>query len=390
MVRRCGLLVVLLSLAAHDVAAQDVRLTAQLRPRFEHRDPDFPAPPLGDVTMRARAGLVASLPEDLALRIDLQDVIIWGGTAATPGASLSAEVHQAFLDVGLFERALTLRAGRQEFVVDNQRLISNNNWGQRGRRFDGVRAIWQRDALTGGLFAMRIVESGMDTTMNAWFHGGHATLGLRARDSLTVYALYSRERGPATTDQLTTGGRAVVGVGGLALLAEAFAQLGTRRDEDIAAWLFSLGIRHAFDPVTATLAWDRYSGDDEPGDGKVRTFNRLFASNHSFHGYADIFVGAELNTGGRGLDDFMLRTQSGLGQRTKLEVNAHAFRVPADDGLTTARLGEELDAVLRHALRPGLALEGGVSFFRTGDATTEILGLGRNLTFGYLMATVQL
>lgn len=390
-----------MALPLHPVAAQDLRLTGQLRPRFEQRDPNIPAAPAGDVTMRARLGVVGVLPEELRLRVDVQDVLIWGAGAGTPGFSGSIEVHQAFLDVGALGAGVTGRIGRQEVVLGNQRLVSNNNWGQRGQRFDGVRLLRAAPpagvpaggGLAGSAFVIRTAESGIVDGPDAWFHGVHGALGIGARDTVQLYGLYNRRRDDAgDTDQFTAGGHATAGLGdlaGISLSGEAYMQLGTRAGRDVRAWMAAVAVGGDVGPGRLRVGYDHYSGDPDPLDDTARTFDRLFGSNHAFHGYADLFTNIPATTGQRGLGDLHLRTTWPLDARSELELNGHAFRAPANrpDGFT--RFGEEVDLVLRHRLRGPLTLEGGGSWFTPGPAMTALRPFPRDLWFGYLMATLQ-
>ncbi|HSJ06600.1 MAG TPA: porin [Longimicrobiales bacterium] len=380
-------LFVLLAVATPGLA-QDLRLTGQLRPRFEQRDPPVPAPPQGDVTMRARLGVIGDLAEDVGLRIELQDVLIWGATAGTPGYSAAAEVHQAFVDVRALAGGLTARLGRQEMAIGNQRLISNNNWGQRGRRFEGLRLLRPAAPFPASAFAMRMSESGSGDGVDAWFHGAQAALGLQPGDTVHFFLLYNRERGPTRTDQFTMGGHGGVTLSGIGLSVEGYLQRGERVDRSVKAWLASVGAGRRFGPGRVRLAYDHYSGDGSPDDGTTRAFDRLFGSNHGFHGYADLFTSIPANTGQRGLGDLMIRTDVRLAPRTGLEVNAHSFRAVAAVPDGSKRFGEEIDVVLRHRVRAAVTLEAGTSYFRPGPAITTVRGLDRDLFFGYLMTTV--
>jgi hypothetical protein len=381
-----GLLLALV--AVPPAAGQDLRLTGQLRPRFEQRDPNIP-PPLGDVTMRTRLGVAGTLPENIRIRLDVQDVIIWGGTAATPGFTPAAEVSQAFAEIGALGAGLTARIGRQEMSLGNQRLVSNNNWAQRPRRFDGARLLRDAATLPGNAFAMRTAESGQGTGVDAWFHGVHAVLPVQPGDSVHLFGLYNRQRGLARSDQYTAGGHGTVRAGAIGFTAEAYLQRGTRGDRSVIAHMFSLAASHAFDRVRIDAGYDRYSGDPQPGDGTARAFDRLAGSFHAYHGYADLFTDVPATTAQRGLGDAFLRTTTRVGARTDLELNGHLFHAVAPAAVQSRRFGEELDAVLRNRLRGPLTIEGGASYVRTGPALTAIRpALDRDLIFGYLMGTL--
>jgi hypothetical protein len=379
---------VLLAGSLQPADAQDVRLTGQIRPRFEQRDPAIPTAPAGDVTMRARIGAAGTLPENIRLRIDVQDVIIWGATSATPGFTPGIEVHQAFIEAGALGAGFAARLGRQELIVGNQRLVSNNNWGQRGQRYDGVRLLRSAAQLPGSGFAMRIAESGRADALDAWLHGVHTGVQLQPGDTLVLLGLYDRERGPFRTDQFTLGGHGTLTFGGLGVSAEAYLQRGTRSDRDVSAWMYAFGAQHQLHRVRLAAAWEHYSGDPDHADPTTRVFDRRHGSNHAFHGYADLFTNIPGSTAGRGLTDALASAILPLDSRSELELKGHVFRAAAADGLMSTRFGEELDVVLRHRLRAPLALEAGGSHVWAGPALSQLRGLHRNLLFGYAMATL--
>jgi hypothetical protein len=365
-------------------AQQDIRLVGQLRPRVEDRDPEFRSPTTGKASMRVRLGASVTLPEDISLRIEVQDVL--GLTAAPTAAAI--ELHQAFLDLGsLGTDALTARIGRHEMPIGNQRLLSNNNWGQRARRFDGLRLMFAGNTLRADGIVTRL-PSGTSTLDRGWLFGGHAGWARSPGDSLDVYVLHQREREAFESDQLTAGGHGRINVVGFGLLGEAYYQTGTRRDEDVGAYFFAVGLARTVGPAALLASFDHYSGDDDVGDADNHAFDRLYGSNHSWHGYADLFTNIPVDTRGRGFEDLLVLALF-AGESTDLQLDGHAFRATQERVTTSSkRFGEELDLVLRHRFRPGLTLEAGASYYRTGAAMTAAQGLNRDLVWGYGMVTL--
>ena len=379
-------------------AQQDIRLVGQLRPRVEDRDPEFRSSSTGKASMRVRLGASVTLPEDISLRIDLQEVL---GLTAVPTAA-AIELHQAFLDIGsLGTDALTARIGRHEMPIGNQRLLSNNNWGQRARRFDGLRLMFAGNTLRADGIVTRL-PSGTSTQDRGWLFGGHAALARRPGDSLDVYVLHQREREPVLlpsgqtpvveSDQLTAGGHGRLNVGPIGLLGEAYFQTGTRRDDDVLAYFFAAGAAGSVGPASLLATFDHYSGDEDLGDADKHAFDRLYGSNHSWHGYADLFTNIPVDTGERGFQDLLLRALF-AGESTDLQIDGHAFRAveavtQVPSGAQSRRFGEELDLVLRHRFRPGMTLETGASYYWTGDAMTVVRSLNRDLVWGYGMVTL--
>ena len=378
-------------------SAQEVRLTGQLRPRFEDRSPEVPSAPAGDVTMRVRVGVDGYLPEELRFRVEFQDVLVWGGASDRSGPGSGAEVHQAFVELPIPGGVARLRMGRQEMPLGNQRLVSVNNWGQRARRFDGLRLLSIVRGSSADVFSIRLADPGPSGGPDGWFHGLHIAPRVPEGDSLSLYILHDRERRESGDRVRTTfGGHAARTFGGIQWLVESWAQRGRLGTDDLSAHMVSLGARIGWGGVRVTGAWDRYSGDREPKDVPLHTFDRLFGTNHRVHGYADVFRRIPEDTGGRGLHDVHLRTQIPMGPRAELQVNAHLFRSVEGRESTIAdvgqrgsnRFGEELDLVLGYRAHPGWSIEGGASRLFAGPALEDIRRLDRNLTFVYLMATV--
>lgn len=75
-----------------------------------------------------------------------------------------------------------------------------------------------------------------------------------------------------------------------------------------------LGARLGFDVGTGgslTLWYDLLSGDADPNDGDTKVFDTMFATNHKFYGFADMFLNISVHTGGQGLQDLAVKGSQG-------------------------------------------------------------------------------
>ncbi|TVR53297.1 MAG: hypothetical protein EA421_11525 [Gemmatimonadales bacterium] len=366
---------------AAPLAAQEIQLIGELRPRHEQRSPDFPSAPAADVMMRTRLGVAMGLSESLALRVVVQDVIAFGGSGTESGWDPDPDLFVGFVEVSEFlGSGVAVRAGRQEISLGNERLVSRNNWGHRGQRFDAVRLLGGRGAVSADLFSARLAGG----SGSRWLHGAHAAIPLQADESLHLYALHNREGEESGTTHYTGGGHARVEAGGVEWILEGYLQRGERQGVSVSAYQFASGAARTFDRVRTQLLYEHYSGDDGRGD-RLGSFDRLRGSNHGFHGYADLFTSLPQNAGGRGLGDLNLSATMDLGFGTEFQLKVHRFRVVEPRDLSSGRFGEELDLVLTHRPRSGVTLEAGLSRVWAGPALEELRGLERNLTFGYAM-----
>jgi hypothetical protein len=370
---------------AAPLVAQDARLIGELRPRYEERSPDFPSAPAADVMMRTRLGVAMGLSESLAFRVVVQDVIGFGGSGADSGWDPDPDLFVGFMELSdLLGSGMAIRAGRQEISLGNERLVSRNNWGHRGQRFDAVRLLRGGGAVSADLFSARLAGSGSGAGGSQWLHGIHAAIPVQGDEPLHLYALHDRRGGGSRTAHYTGGGHARVQAGGVGWILEGYLQRGERQGRSVSAYQFASGAARTFGRVRTRLLYEHYSGEDGRGD-RLGSFDRLRGSNHGFHGYADLFTSLPQNAGGRGLGDLNLSATMDLGFGTEVQLKGHRFRAVEQEDLASGRFGEELDLVLTHRPRSGVTLEAGLSRVWTGPALEELRGLERDLTFGYVM-----
>jgi hypothetical protein len=381
------LLCAALAPAAGPVDAQEIRLSGQVRPRFEFREP---APPLDRddfVSMRTRLGLAASLPDNVAVTLQVQDVRYWGEDRSAITAPGVTELHQAFLDVSrINDRGIAARVGRQELLFGAERLIGNADWAPRARAFDGVRAtLGTTDAGTLDLFATRLADRSAAQNADAAFHGAYAILPIADGVAADLYGLYNRVR-PVRTDQATAGFRVFATRTSWSAEAETAFQFGRRTGGDVSAWMLraTAGPTWVDGRARTLLSFEHYSGST-PGDADIRVFDALFGTAHRFLGFADLFTSIPAHTAGRGIQDFALRTTLAPDPALQLIINLHSLRAASSAGLSSNRFADEVDLRAAWRWRSPLHLTGGFSWVRHGPALREIGRLDRDMSWAYLM-----
>lgn len=377
----------------HPARAQEVRFGAQVRPRYEYRDPSADG---GEafVSMRVRAGFTALLEEDVRLFVQVQDVRLWGEETSTLGdfRADNFDLHQGYAEVGGAEGpGFRLRAGRQEAVLGGERLVGAVGWTQQGRSFDGVRVTARAGWGAVDVLGFKTGEDlATDSPADAGFLGAYAVLDGPRGSAVDLYALYSREGGEPGTDEGTLGARWAGSSGVWRWRAEASYQFGERGGVDVSAYMLGVraGASRADGRGRLTLWYDLLSGDEDPTDDEVGVFNTLFATNHKFYGFADLFLNIPVHTAGRGLHDTAVK--AALDPRDDLHVglDLHAFFLAEDAGLSSGHLGEEIDLTVRYRYTPQLGVTAGLSQVFADDALGEIGRLAEDMTWVYLMLDV--
>ncbi len=128
----------------------------------------------GYVLNQTRLWADADVNEHLRMFIQLQDSRAWGSEGTTvvyaAGASDAGpensmlDLHQGYFDIRkLFDMPLTVRAGRQEIIWGDHRVLGNFVWSNVGRVFDAARFLWDTDTIHAEAIAAKVDEDGFTT-----------------------------------------------------------------------------------------------------------------------------------------------------------------------------------------------------------------------------------
>ena len=396
--RRYGLVAVVLGLAGSAGASgqESVELSGELRLRGEVERPAPVDTTDGFVLSRARLGVLAALANRASVFLQVQDARTFGEeTSTVDGSADRLDVHQAWLELvtGMGRSELSLRAGRQEIALGNERLVGPVGWSNTGRSFDaarltlaGAEAGWQVTAL-----AAVVGERGrrLQGTEPVPERSDHLLLGAYGDTRvLDVYGLFDRSATYRTwtgIDRGTLGARVELPPqSGLSAWAEGALQVGNQlldggTPQDISAYL--LGGRVNYGMPAGVLAnvgvgADYLSGDETPADDEYGAFNVMYHTGHKWYGYLDLWLDPAARTGDRGLVDMMGNVTLRLREGWPLALDVHRFSTAeerAADGASD--LGWEVDATLPITIAPNQRLQLGYSAYRNGDAM-PVLGLG--------------
>ncbi len=149
-----------------------------------------------------------------------------------------------------------------------------------------------------------------------------------------------------------------------------------------------VGLDVADDKATVTLWYDYLSGDDDPGDGETKVFDTLFATNHKFYGFADLFLNIPAHTGGLGLQDMAVKLAYRPEGPWSFGADLHSFRVAEEGSLSGAHLGEEIDLTGTYRYSSNATIQGGLSYIAQDDPWGELGRLSENMWWGYVMLNV--
>lgn len=206
------------------------------------------------------------------------------------------DIQQAFLDLSFpFDREveLTFRAGRQELVFGSARLVGTRDGPNVRRSFDGVRLTFSHPHVTLDAVATRTVrlKEGVfddEPEKDEAFWGIYGVMPLRALPDghLDFYYLgLERDGAPfeqGVADELrhSFGARLWGNPGAWDYNYEAVIQSGSFGEAGILAWTVATDTSYTFRSLAFKprigLKADIASGDSDPRDNRLGTFNALF------------------------------------------------------------------------------------------------------------------
>ncbi len=179
-----------------------VEVGFEMRWRLEFRD-NADQQPADDfdafLGQRLRVHLLFRLHPHLSAYVEGQDVWLFGAESDKVIHNLGTNLHQAYLDwkPGGSER-WELRAGRQELIYGEERLVGAFGWDNVGRSFDAARLRSRAGAWTSDFFWARLVDvrrAGLPHRPgNQDLYGGYFTRAKKDSPGRTeLYALYLRD-----------------------------------------------------------------------------------------------------------------------------------------------------------------------------------------------------
>jgi hypothetical protein len=361
---------------------------------------------------RLRFNTTVKPSQDLSFQVQIQDARVGRKTVGATGTPFKAplDVRMAFADIGRTTGRYTLRAGRQEFVFGEQRLLGHVSWLNAARTFDAARLTvrtkgFQVDALAGSV--VRILDGEFDKSGNGNRFGGlyGSTAKLVPGATVEPYVLYRADRQLRTEagafgnlSQVTIGARWVGKLpAGYEYGVETAVQRGSLGADSLSAWGGHYQIRTPAGPrgFRFVSEYNYATGDENPADGKRGAFDNLYPTPHDKYGLAD-------QVGWRNIHHIREGIELTPAKGWPVLVNVHAWwlaerkdglytagsallaRVPA--GATSRHVGEELDLQLTRAVTPQLQLAFGYAHIFTG-AFLKSATPGASYSHAYVMAT---
>ncbi|WP_347175000.1 alginate export family protein [Polaribacter uvawellassae] len=401
----------MITIFALPLSAQQVHLSGELRPRYENKHGYQSLLKLGEegssfISQRTRLNLNYQ-QDNFKVRISLQNVRVWGDVGTLSAQDKSSSFHEAWTEFSV-ANYFDLKLGRQEIIYDDSRIFGNVGWAQQGRSHDAIIAKFKTSdngkldigfALNNdsqaGVKTIYSNVAGYKTFQYVWYNTKINNFGIsilalnNGIEHLDVNneadVSYSQTFGPRITYKKKS----------LSIDAAAYLQSGKVKTTPISASYYSANINvKTTKEFNLGLGFEYLSGKDtNDSSTDLKSFNPIFGTNHKFNGWMDYFyVGNHINS--VGLIDIHA-TVSYTKDKFSAKLVPHIFKSAADiyNGTTkmNSSLGTEIDFTLGYKIADNIQFSAGYSQM-FGTTSLEALKGGlsnKNNSWTWFMLTFK-
>jgi len=386
-----------------------VKIGGELRPRTElsHGYKSLASPSQDAsifTTQRTRIN-VNLASELLTSKVVLQDVRLWGSQPQLVGnENFAVSVHEAWAEAALFEN-VSIKAGRQELVYDDSRILGNVGWAQQGRSHDIALLKFKSEVEAHLGFAFHQNSN----RTNSDFDGADAYKNMqflwvnKKMDKVAVSLLalnngvvLAGDEGQETVFSQTIGTHVKYKASdALNFAFNAYYQGGNvvfnGASTALAAYNILAEANYKPGKIKWTFGYELLSGNDVTDASKLQSFTPLYGTNHKFNGFMDYFyVGNHMHN--LGLADIYLKGTY-VAEKSSTSAHVHLFNPGTSKGqMNSGPLGLEIDCSYAYAISKVTKLSLGYSHLLATDQMVALKGGTANQThnWAYIMFTFKM
>lgn len=339
--------------------------------------------------------------------VSIQDSRTWGDenqSSSQPALS----VNQLWIDIPI-NKKISIKAGKQELVYDDQRLLGNMDWSNVSRSHDAFLIKYADSSKklffhigaafnnTGEpLFELKYPFKNYRYLNFAWVkkQSGNHTLSFLEIINTLNSATTTSEKIKTT---ITFGPVYNFESKKLKAIIGAYYQTGkTALNENVTAYMLNVYAEKGINKYLLTGAgFDMLSGNNNNTPAHTtHSFSTLYATNHKFYGGMDYFINIPADTKQRGLLDPYFRVSL---QKNKVKgtIDFHHFLLahklsPLNDDQKQSP-GDELGLLLDYKFNPIINCQVGYAMMFS-NSTMELLKSGNSRNFNnwfYVMLKVS-
>lgn len=404
------LIIAMLLLSSYAIA--QVKVDAELRPRFEYRHGYktlFPDNADAAAFVSQRTRLNASYTDKkLEFYLSVQDIRVWGDVPQLNSSDKNGlGVHQAWGEMRFTPR-FVVKLGRQVIIYDDQRIFGGVGWAQQARSHDVALLKFKKNdfSLHLGAGFNQDGESLTETTLNTntykamqyvWLNNKWDSFGasfLLLNNGMQFIDNFDAANNETRYSQ-TLGMHLNYDKNNFGIAANLYYQMGKDvADNDLSAYLLGAEANYKINPKwKLTLGAELQSGNDNgaPSSGDNKAFTPLYGTNHKFNGHMDYFyVGNHGNN--VGLLNLYLGTSIKTSDKTDFSLRVHNFNAAAEmAGNTSKQLGTEADLAFGYKFSDAVNIQAGYSQMFASEGMQNLKNnFDDNMNnWGWVMVTIK-
>lgn len=348
--------------------------------------------------LRGDIGARISLPKNIDMVVNLQSYGLYTRSLGPLDPDMS--LYEAYVDMKSLDRAgrMGLKIGRMSIGKYGTELLVGDDDFIKGRSFESVRYTYRNARWKSDNMWVQLYQAAPDTVNFDWNHpiflGTFNTFMISEGFNIDVNL-------PYLIDQYNSGFRTSVlmpdvrlfgNSGNLRYSAEMIYQTGLTRgvvaDEKLGnvnayAMEAGLGYYTSDDKFGIDVSYYRASGDDDPTDADINSYNVLWQNEHRRFGYIDAFKGSNLQAATLHLN-WRIKDELDLGVHgvyasvlEQVDRSTAVATLPSLQNLGTesTALGIGGDLYLNYYLSQQVNVQLSASLFSPGEYFTAVNGI---------------
>jgi|GEM_PF-251040 len=396
--------------------------------RYGYRSiPDTSKDPAFFVTQRTRFGFNYK-KEQFEMQVIVQDARVWGDQSIYSSTSLSGDLasidlKEGWLNIDL-NQSVSMKIGRQEWVVDDERLFSKRDWPTTGLSYDGLLLNYK-------------LKKFQTTTALSWNNKDENVFGNDYRYFTTSY-LFDTNTMTIKTQMKEVPGKiqtlnflhfkselsAKINISGIFVLSgwqktgspkglllketagtffsyksknlltelSFYYQFGkSSENKNVSAWCATASLSNSLGNFKFGAGIDYLSGNDAQNTSAsyVNTehlFDLLYGNRHRYYGHLDYFSNLDKGTRKGGLIDTYLKIGYSKNKKHDISADVHYFFLQnnvyniANTEILQKELGLETDLYYTLNISKTANLKCGYSFYLITDSMSDLQGLSNSVS----------
>ena len=359
---------------------------------------------------RSRLSLNYTYENRFILQFSAQDLRVWGQQDPR-STSATIQAFEAWAEIYLTAK-LSVRAGRQKLVYDNQRLFAENDWRLSGAVHDALNFRYYNKKIAAELAfaANQTAERYFGTDYSPKDFSSYKYLIVSyikysMTDKLALTLINSTDGFQAKTNpektnfRYTLGGRVELSKGPIYGTISGYYQGGRNPSgKDLSSYYFQPEVRFSSSTgYTFRLGLEYFSGTNQSGTVLTdNSFVPLYGVSHRFNGSMDLIVKFPNDVGGAGLINPYFFAVKSLSKKIDIRADFHTFSLQKDYYLNEQKiksyLGFENDFLVSFKPNPITKIDAGFSYMLPTKSMEIIKGSGNSkhdLYWAYLSLTFR-